>query len=68
MSSVAERGRMVLGGPYAPEPGAELVGMAVIRAADLAEAQAIAEEDESVRAGLLRVSVREWTPKMGSAL
>ena len=68
MSSVTERGLMVLGGPYAPDPGEELVGMAVIHAADLDAARAIAAEDESVRAGLLRVSVREWTPKMGSAL
>ncbi len=69
MRSLADRGLLALGGPFAEAVGpADQVGMAIIRAADPTEAEALAAEDESVRGGLLRVRVREWLPKMGSAL
>jgi uncharacterized protein YciI len=54
-------GRTVLGGPLAQVPGAPLVGMTVLRAASLEEAEAIAHTDPGVAGGLFNVSVRTWT-------
>jgi uncharacterized protein YciI len=70
MHSLAQRGLLLAGGPYAEAGDADgrMVGMAIIEADDLAAAEAIAAEDGSVRAGLMRVEVREWGPRMGSWL
>ena len=42
--------------------------MAIIEASDMEAAQLLADSDESIRAGLLTVTVRPWRPRMGSAL
>ena len=64
--------RLVLGGPFdddwtSSSPSTP-VGMAIIQATDLADAQELAASDESVKAGLIDVTVRPWRPRMGSAL
>jgi uncharacterized protein YciI len=68
MQSLEERGLLVLGGPFADPTRDGPVGMAIIRADGMEAARKIAEEDGSLQAGLLRVDVREWLPKMGSEL
>ena len=68
MRSLAERGLMVLGGPFGDEDPAVAVGMAVITAPDAAAAERLAHEDRSVEHGLIRVSVRPWNVPMGLAL
>jgi uncharacterized protein YciI len=68
MRSLAERGLMVLGGPFADEDPVGPVGMAVITAHDAAEAERIGLEDRSVASGLIRVTTRPWTVPMGFAL
>lgn len=68
MRSLAARGRMVLGGPFADEAAGAAVGMAVITARDTAEAERIGLEDRSVASGLIHVAVRPWTVPMGLAL
>lgn len=68
MRSLDERGLMILGGPFdSPGPG-EPVGMAIVKAADQAAAEALAAEDRSLLTGLLAVDVRPWRPRMGTAL
>jgi uncharacterized protein YciI len=54
-------GRTSRGGPLVQVPDAPLVGMTVLRAASLAEAEAIAGADPAVRAGMFRATVRTWT-------
>lgn len=68
MRSLTERGLLVLGGPFGDEDPRIAVGMAVVSAPDAGEAQRIAQEDQSVEQGLLRVAVRPWIVPMGSAL
>jgi uncharacterized protein YciI len=68
LRSLAERGVLVLAGAFADPTRDGPVGMAIIRADTLAAARMIAEEDGSLQAGLLRVDVREWLPRMGSGL
>ena len=64
--------RLILGGPFDDEwtgsSETTPVGMAIITAEDLEEAQGLAASDESVRSGLIDVTVRPWRPRMGSAL
>jgi len=61
MKSLHDRGLLVAGGPFldSVSPG-RAVGVAVIRAGSAEEATAIANEDPSIDAGLLRVEVRPW--------
>jgi uncharacterized protein YciI len=68
MRLLDDRGVLVLGGPFLDEPDGTHVGMAVIRAESAAAAEALAAEDASVRAGLLRYRVRPWLAAMGTAL
>ena len=59
MRSLNDRRVLVLGGPFH-------VGMAVVRAESPASAEALAAEDEPVRAGLLRYRVRPWLAAIGT--
>lgn len=68
MRGLTERGLMVLGGPFADGDAAGAVGMAVITAPDLAEAERLAMEHRSVQDALIRVQVRPWNVPMGVAL
>ena len=72
MHGLAQQGRLVLGGPFDDEPAGPKdggpVGIAIIEADAMADAQLLADSDESVKAGLLTVTVRAWRPRMGSAL
>ncbi|HEY8179647.1 MAG TPA: YciI family protein [Candidatus Limnocylindria bacterium] len=64
--------RLILGGPFDDEWAGSTettpVGIAIIEASGLDEAQRLAASDESVKAGLLIATVRPWRPRMGSAL
>jgi uncharacterized protein len=72
MRGVDQEQRLVLGGPFDDEPAGPAdggpVGIAIIEADQLADAESIAASDRSVQAGLLVVTVRPWRPRMGSAL
>jgi uncharacterized protein YciI len=72
MQGLDQDRRLVLGGPFDDEPAGPAdggpVGIAIIKADELAAAEAIAASDKSVEAGLLVVKVRPWRPRMGSAL
>ena len=72
MRRLDEDHRLILGGPFDDEwtgsSNSTPVGMAIIEAEGMEEAQALAASDESVKAGLLTVTVRPWRPRMGSAL
>lgn len=69
MHGLAEREILLAGGPYDDDvDDGRMVGMAIIQADDLVRAEAIAAEDASVQAGLIRVEVRAWGPRMGSWL
>ncbi|BAD40633.1 YciI family protein [Symbiobacterium thermophilum] len=56
LKRLAEQGRLVLCGPFADRTG----GMTVIRAASLAEAEAVAAADPLVASGMEDCEIREW--------
>ena len=69
MHDLAERGVLLAGGPYADaDDEGRMVGMAIVELEDPAAARELGASDASVQAGLLRVEVREWGPRMGSWL
>jgi len=71
MRRMDDEGRLVLGGPFDDEwvgSDATPVGMAIIEADSLQDAEALAASDASVQSGLIEVTVRAWGPRMGSAL
>jgi uncharacterized protein YciI len=72
MRRMDQEGRLVLGGPFEDEwvgsSDSTPVGMAIITAESLSEAQALADSDASVQSTLIAVTVRPWGPRMGSAL
>jgi uncharacterized protein YciI len=72
MHGLDEDHRLILGGPFDDDwsgsSNTTPVGMAIILAEGMDEAQALASSDESVKAGLIDVTVRPWRPRMGSAL
>ena len=68
MRSLHDRGLLVLGGPLLDDADGAHVGMAIVRAASLEDAEALAGADASVQAGLLRYRVRPWMAAMGTAL
>ena len=55
-----EDGRAIVAGGLGEGPGELLVGLTILRAGSLAEAQAIADADPAVKAGRLMAWVREW--------
>lgn len=60
-------GVALVAGPMVPgvDPGDRVVGMTVLRARDLAEAERIAASDPAVQAGRLKAKVREWRVPAG---
>ena len=68
MRSLHDRGLMMLGGPFLDDAAGTHVGMAIVRAESPEAADALAAEDRSVTAGLLRYRVRPWMAAMGTAL
>ena len=72
MRRMDEEHRLILGGPFDDEWAGSSestpVGMAIIEADGIEQAEVLAGSDESVKAGLLTVTVRAWRPRMGSAL
>ena len=72
MSRLDEEHRLILGGPFDDEwtgsSESTPVGMAIIEASGMEEAENLAASDASVKSGLLTVTVRPWRPRMGSAL
>lgn len=57
-------GRSVAGGGYVGEDG----GMAIVRAADIAEAQAMLAADPAIRNGVFVAELRQWQPRFHSTL
>ncbi len=57
-------GRSVAGGGYVGEDG----GMAIVRAADVAEAQAMLAADPAIRDGVFVAELRQWQPRFHSTL
>ena len=53
-------GHAIAAGGFAPEKGDPIVGLTILRAGSLAEAQALADADPAVRAGRLLARIREW--------
>jgi hypothetical protein len=68
MRSLVDRGLMRLGGPFMGDGPDDLVGMAIVRADDLAAAKLLAAEDPSIATGLIVPDVRPWRAAMGDAL
>jgi uncharacterized protein YciI len=68
MSSLHERGVLVIGGPLMDDVGDRPVGMAVVRVANEEEADTLAGQDQAVAKGLLTYRVRPWRVPMGIAL
>jgi uncharacterized protein YciI len=56
MSSYADKGQIVMGGPFLDNSG----GMMIFDLPSIADARAIAEADPTVKSGLLTVTVRPW--------
>ena len=56
MSGFADKGRIVLGGPFLDDSG----GMMIFDVPTLDAARAIAEADPTVKSGLLAVKVKPW--------
>jgi uncharacterized protein YciI len=65
MRRLHEEGLLVIGGPFLDDADDLPVGMAIIRAPSLEDAERIAVLDASLAAGLLRVRVRPWLVPMG---
>ena len=61
-AQLVREGRSVAGGPYAGEEG----GLAIIRAADMAEARAMLAADPAIQNGVFVAEVRHWTPFLHS--
>ncbi|MGQ0661125.1 YciI family protein [Sphingosinicella sp.] len=59
---LVREGRSVAGGGYVGEDG----GMAIIRAADLAEAQAMLAADPAIQNGVFVAELRQWAPRFDS--
>ncbi len=53
-------GKAIAAGGFAPVSGDKAVGLTILRAESLAEAQALADADPAVQAGRLLALVREW--------
>jgi uncharacterized protein YciI len=67
MVDAEKRGQVFLSGPIAKREGAvPLDGLTIIRAADLAEAEALAETDPFVQLGAVGYDMREWTANEGA--
>ena len=65
ISELHDQGRIVLSGPFMQTPGGmsgimASGGMAVIRAANLAEATKLGIDDPTVRSGMLAVDIKTW--------
>jgi uncharacterized protein YciI len=58
-------GQTIRGGPLVPEQGNALVGVTVLRAGSMAEAEALAAADPAVAAGVFVARVRPWTTPAG---
>jgi len=56
MSGYADKGRIVMGGPFLDNSG----GMMIFDVPSLEDARAIAEADPTVISGLLTVTVKPW--------
>lgn len=56
MSQFLESKKLVMGGPFLDDSG----GMMVLEAKDIKEAQRIAQDDPTVKSGLLVANVKPW--------
>ena len=59
---LVREGRSVAGGGYVGEEG----GMAIVRAADRAEAEAMLAADPAIRNGVFVAELRQWAPRFHS--
>ena len=63
---MAEKGKLVAAGPFTD--GGELRGMYIFKVASLEEAQALSNEDPSVKAGRLVTELHPWFSATGLAV
>lgn len=62
-----KRGKIFLSGPVAPHDGpTQLHGLTILRAADMAEAEAIARQDPLIQTGAVTFELRAWTVNEGA--
>lgn len=57
MRDLHDQGTLVMAGPFLDEEGG---GMAILRCGNLAEASKIIEDDQAVKDGVMRASLRPW--------
>ena len=62
MRQLFDDGRLFAGGGYASNDG----GMAMIRAADIAEARAILAADPAITGGVFEADLKHWRPRFRS--
>jgi uncharacterized protein YciI len=60
MSQFLESKKLVMGGPFLDDSG----GMMILEAKDVQEAQKIAQDDPTVKSGLLVANVKPWMVAM----
>ena len=61
-AELVREGRSVAGGAYVGRDG----GMAIVRATDLAEAQAMLKADPAIQNGVFSAEIRQWRPRFHS--
>jgi len=61
-AALVREGRAAAGGGYVGMEG----GMAIVRAADLAEAEAILAADPAIANGVFAAEIRQWRPRFHS--
>lgn len=62
-AQLLREGRSFAGGGYVGEEG----GLAIVRAADLAEARAMLAADPAIRSGVFAAELRQWAPRFHNA-
>ncbi len=67
MIAAEQDGHIMLSGPVAPGDGeVQLDGLTIIRAASLADAHALAQQDPFIKLGAVSYELREWTVNEGA--
>jgi len=65
MTGLAQRGKILVAGPFSDQPDKSMRGMCIYRCASIDEARQLAEGDPAVKAGRLKVEVLTWNVERG---